>query len=251
MMRMPTWPKTFPPLTPEQERMRDDFLKLWHQILPRRFGRIERFNHGYPLRVGGEFRRTLEIGAGIGEHLEWERLTPEQEREYHCLELRENMSVEIRRRWPNVQTITGDCQKRLPFPDGFFDRVLAIHVLEHLPNLPAAVAEAYRVCDKRRGVFSVLIPCEGGLAYTLARRVSAQRIFEKMYRQPYRWYIEREHINRPAEILGVLSPFFQVTHRSFFPFRVPAIFCNLVIGLTLRPRATPLGATPLPLAAAA
>ncbi len=238
---MPTWPKIFPPLSPEQERIRDDFVKLWHQVLPR-YRAIERFNHRYPLRVGGAFRRTLEIGAGIGEHLEYERLTPQQEREYYCLELRENMSAEIRRRFPRVQTITGDCQRRLPFPDGFFDRVLAIHVLEHLPNLPAAVEEIYRVCDKQRGCFSVLIPCEGGLAYTLARRATAQRVFEKTYRQPYRWFIEREHLNRPAEILGVLRPFFEVANRRFFPFRIPAVFCNLVIGLTLRPRTAPQSA---------
>lgn len=235
---MHTWPKTFPPLSPQQEQIRDDFVKLWHQVLPR-YRAIERFNHRYPLRVGGTFRRTLEIGAGIGEHLEYEQLTPQQERDYYCLELRENMSAEIRRRFPRVQTITGDCQRRLPYPDGFFDRVLAIHVLEHLPNLPAAVEEVYRVCDKRRGVFSVVIPCEGGLAYTLARRATAQRVFEKTYKQPYRWFIEREHINVPEEILGVLSPYFEVAHRRFFPFRVPAVFCNLVIGLTLRPRALP------------
>jgi SAM-dependent methyltransferase len=237
-MPLHQWPKTFPPLTAEQERIRDDFMKYWHEVLPRRFGIVEKFNHLYPVRHAPEFRRTLEIGAGLGEHLEYERLTPEQEQNYHALELRENMSREIRRRFPRVQTITGDCQQRLPFPDGAFDRVLAIHVLEHLPNLPAAIAEVYRVCDKERGVFSVVIPCEGSLAYTLARRCSAQRLFERRYHQPYRWFIEREHINVPAEILGALEPYFTVGHRSFFPIPLPLLFCNLVIGLTLQPRKT-------------
>jgi hypothetical protein len=85
-------------------------------------------------------------------------------------------------------------------------------------------------------VFSVVIPCEGGLAYTLARRISAQRIFEKRYQQPYDWFIRREHLNVPAEILRELGTWFEVTHRSFFPLRVPAVFCNLCIGLTLRPK---------------
>jgi SAM-dependent methyltransferase len=235
-MALHQWPKTFPPLTAEQERIRDDFMHYWHEVLPRRFGVIDRFNHTYPVRHAGPFRRTLEIGAGIGEHLEYEKMTLEQERNYHALELRENMSREIRRRFPHVRTITGDCQERLPFEDGTFDRILAIHVLEHLPNLPAAVRELHRVCDKERGFFSVVIPCEGSPAYTLARRCSAQRIFEKRYRQPYRWFIEREHVNVPAEILGALAPYFTVAHRSFFPFPVPLEFCNLVIGLTLKPR---------------
>src|SRR5438477_9525897 len=102
------WPKTFPPLTPEQERIRDDFVKYWHEVLPRNFSVIDRFNHNYPVRkTPPGFRRTLEIGAGIGEHLEYEQLTPDQQREYYALELRENMSEEIRRRFPHVQTITG------------------------------------------------------------------------------------------------------------------------------------------------
>ena len=114
-------------------------------------------------------------------------------------------------------------------------------MLEHLPNLPAAVAELHRLCDKTRGVFSVVIPCEGGFAYSMARRVSAQRIFEKRYGKPYRWFIEREHVNRPHEILEELHPYFTVAHRRFFPFRfIPVVWCNLCIGLTLTPREQPL-----------
>lgn len=236
------WPKTFPALTPEQQRISDDFMKHWHEVLPNKFGRIDRFNHSYPVtHAPAAFRRTLEIGAGIGEHLRYEQLTPEQERAYHALELRENMSAAIRERFPQIQTVTGDCQAQLPHPDGYFDRILAIHVLEHLPDLPAAAREMYRLCDKQQGTFSIVIPCEGSLAYTLARRVSAQRIFEKRYRQPYKWFIEREHVNRPHEILEELAPYFTITHRRFFPFPfVPATWCNLVIGLTLKPRARTL-----------
>jgi len=120
-------------------------------------------------------------------------------------------------------------------PDGTFDRVVAVHVLEHLPDLPRAVAELHRVCAPG-GVLQAVIPCEGGLAYGLARRISAQRIFERRYRQPYRWFIEREHVNRPGEILEVLSERFEVTHRAFFPLLVPVVTVNLCLGLTLRPR---------------
>jgi hypothetical protein len=94
----------------------------------------------------------------------------------------------------------------------------------------------HRLCDANEGTFSVVLPCEGGLAYTLARRISAQRIFEKRYQQPYRWFIEREHINRPNEIFEELERCFHITHRAFFPLPLPLVFCNLCIGLTLRPR---------------
>ena len=231
------WPKTFPPLDEEQKRISDDFMRHWHEVLPRRFGRIEKFNHGYPVvHAPPNFRRTLEIGAGLGEHLEHEHLTAEQEQNYYAVELRANMTARLQERFPKIRAVTGDCQKRLDFPDGYFDRILAVHVLEHLPDLPAAVREMHRLCDKDAGVFSVLIPCEGSPAYTLARRISAQRIFEKRYKQSYRWFIEREHINKPHEILQELAPYFTIEHRSFYPLRVPLVFCNLVIGMTLRPR---------------
>jgi len=233
------WPKTFPPLTDEQQRISDDFMKHWHEVLPRRFGRIEKFNHGYPVKhAPANFLRTLEIGAGLGEHLEYERLTDEQECNYYAVELRPNMTAALKERFPRVNAITGDCQQRLDFAADYFDRVLAVHVLEHLPNLPAAVREVHRVCNKQSGLFSVVIPCEGSLAYTLARKISAQRIFEKRYQQSYKWFIEREHINRPREILEELSPYFRVESRSFFPLTLPLLFCNLAIGLTLRPRAS-------------
>lgn len=236
-MRRTIWPKVFAPLTCQQEQIRDDFMKYWHEVLPRRFGIIERFNHCYPLANRPEdWNRTLEIGAGMGEHIKYERLSVDRQSHYYALELRDNMSAELRLRFPNVQTITGDCQQRLPFADNFFDRVLAIHVLEHLPNLPAAVREIHRVCDKQRGVLSIVIPCEGSLAYHLARRVSAQRIFERRYQQPYQWFIEREHVNRPREIISELDPYFEVIGRKFFPLRLPVFFCNLVAGFTLRPR---------------
>ena len=236
-MQTTKWPKELPPLLDEQRRISDDFMHYWHEVLPRRFGLVERFNHGYPMVYAPDgFCRTLEIGAGLGEHLEYERLTPEQEASYYALELRANMASRLRERFPRIQILVGDCQERLEFPDGFFDRILAIHVLEHLPNLPAALREMYRLCDKQKGVFTVVIPCEGSLAYGLARRISAQRIFERRYGQPYDWFIRREHINRPAEILAELGLYFQIEHRAYFPLRVPFLSCNLCIGLTLLPR---------------
>jgi SAM-dependent methyltransferase len=232
------WPKALPPLSKEQQRISDDFMQHWHEVLPRRYKIVDDFNHRYPVRhAPKDFARTLEIGAGLGEHLEYEQLSPAQRREYVALELRPNMAQAIQKRFPEVQVAVADCQARLPFPDDHFDRVIAVHVLEHLSMLPAAVSEIFRVCNKEKGVLSVMIPCEGSFAYNLARRISAQRYFEKRYKQSYRWFIEREHLNRPAEIIYELQQYFSIKHRGFFPIPVPLTFCNLCIGLTLQPRA--------------
>src|SRR5437867_11700624 len=115
-MKAVVWPKVVPPLTPEQQAISDDFMRYWHEVLPRRYSLVEKFNHGYPLKHAPQgFVRTLEIGAGLGEHLEYERLTAQQERNYVALELREHMAAKLRQRYPSVQARIGDCQECLPF----------------------------------------------------------------------------------------------------------------------------------------
>jgi SAM-dependent methyltransferase len=237
-MQTAKWPKVLPALTPEQKRISDEFMKRWHEQLPSRYGILERFNHNFPVRHSHPgFRATIEIGAGLGEHLHYERLTPEQEGNYCAVELRENMAEEIRRRFPKVQAVTGDCQARLDFPDGHFDRYIAVHVLEHLPNLPACIREARRLLDKQRGQMLVVIPCEGSPAYSFARKISAERVYNRHFSGGYSWLISREHINRPHEILEELDPHFTVERKVFFPLPfLPFAFNNLCIGLSLKPR---------------
>lgn len=238
-MELNKWPKVFPPLTPEQQTINNDFVKYWHEVLAKsnRYRVIENFNHGYVIKhAPTDFLTTLEIGAGLGEHLKYENLSALQKKNYVALELRANMAERIQQLYPDVTTQVADCQETLPFPDGHFDRILAIHVLEHLPNLAAAVKEMHRLCKKSKGVFSVVIPCEGGFLYKLARRISAQRVFEHRYKQSYQWFIEREHLNKPAEIMSELKRYFHIKHRSFFPILFPFIHGNLCIGITLCPK---------------
>jgi trans-aconitate methyltransferase len=224
-------------LSAEQKRINDDFMAFWHEVLPHKYSLADRFGHRYVLGSrGAKFGRTFEVGAGLGEHLLYEKPSPEQEGQYVALNSRQNMIERLKARFPNIQAASGDCQSRLDFPDGFFERIIAINVLEHLPDLPGAVEEFYRLCAKPAGRVAVVIPCEGGLAYGLARRLSAQRIFERRYGCPCELFIGREHVNRPWEIYEELDRRFAVMERSFFPFPVPVEFCNLFIGLTLRPR---------------
>ncbi len=228
------WPKQLPVLTPEQTRIREDFVKFWHETLPRSsYSLVETFNQRYPLRNWRrKDARILEIGAGLGEHIAYERM---HNANYYALELRKDMAQQITKRFPEVTTIIGDIQQPLDFAPQYFDRVIAIHVLEHLPDLPAALNEVYRLL-RPDGRFDVVIPCEGGTTYTLARNISARRLFEKRYSMSYTWFVQSEHVNTPDEILTELKQRFIVNHSCYFPLLVPSIALNLVIGLRLSPR---------------
>ncbi len=223
------WPKQLPVLTPEQQAIREDFMCYWLEVLPRRYGLIERFNHQYPLaRRPTKQCRTLEVGAGSGAHLAYEDLTLQ---EYTALELREELAHQVSLKYPQVHVLVSDVQEGIEAPDRWFDRVIAIHVLEHLPNLPAALKEVKRVM-RPDGYFSVVIPCEGGGAYEMARKISGRRLFEKRYGCSYDWFVKSEHVNDVWELLDELERHFHITDKCYWPLRVPSVHLNLVIGLT-------------------
>jgi SAM-dependent methyltransferase len=228
------WPKELPDISPEQKRIADDFMGYWLSVLPHRYSMVENFNHKYPLRSLDSFPtdrkiRTVELGAGIGAHLHFE---PLDRQEYHCIELREALAARLRQSFPGVNAVAADCQKHLPYDDNFFDRAVVVHVLEHLPDLPAALDEVLRVL-KPGGLFSVVYPCDPGFAYEIARKISAEHLFRNRYKLPYRWLIRREHINSPQEIEFLLRQRFAAVEQSFFPLKVPVINFNLCIGMTV------------------
>jgi SAM-dependent methyltransferase len=229
------WPKVHPPLNAQQMEAREKFMGLWLQELPQKYGAIERFNH-----VGG-FRqavpqgcRTLEIGSGLGAHLQYEDLDRQT---YTANELRPELAERIKARFPKSHVLVGDVQAGLPAADASFDRILAVHVLEHLPRLPEALDEIDRLLAPG-GFFQVVIPCEGSFAYSLARRISAKRLFERNFKMPYGPIIASEHVNLAVEIESELSKRFDRTWRRFFPLAfLPLQDCNLVIASSWAKRA--------------
>ncbi|HEX5416779.1 MAG TPA: class I SAM-dependent methyltransferase [Chloroflexota bacterium] len=230
------WPKRPATLTREQEAIREDFMHFWHEELPKRYSAIERFNQGFPAgrrdEWAGRTIRTLEVGAGLGEHLAHEDLSFQ---EYTALELRATMAERIKQRYPDVRVLVGDVQERLAAEDGYFDRIVAVHVLDHLPDLPAALQEIRRVL-KPGGHLAAVIPCEGGIAYGIGRDLTSRRLFETRYRCSYDWFIRAEHVNTCAEILKELNKVFTVKQQHFWPFRIPVIHANAVVGLICTPR---------------
>ncbi|RME15483.1 MAG: class I SAM-dependent methyltransferase [Bdellovibrio sp.] len=230
------WPKKSPPLSEAQERAREGWMKYWHEVLPNRFGVIEQFNHGFPAQMHlknsrNQKVRTLEVGAGLGEHVSWENL---KNQEYYLFEYRKDWCDFLRQKYPHLNVVHGDIQKKTPFEDHFFDRIIAIHVLEHLPDLPRALDEVARIL-RPEGVLDIVLPCEGGWAYELARKLSSERMFKKKFKMEYRPIIKSEHVNTLPEILFALrEKGWQVERSKYFPLKIPLWSFNLCLGGRLK-----------------
>ena len=228
------WPKILPVLTDEQQRIRAEFMRTWLDVYPQKYSIFEEFSHRgiFKGRLLPSPCKTLEVGAGIGAHLRYEDLTVQQ---YHALELRQDFVDQMKKDFPGVIPVCGDIQTKVDFPDHYFDRIVSVHVLEHLPNLPAALREIKRLL-KPGGFGEFVLPCEGSLAYSLAREISAKRLFKKIYPGvSYDIFIKSEHVNTCQEILReIKEQGFHIEHMVSFPIPVPFIFCNLGIGIRCR-----------------
>ena len=224
---MVAWPKPRPQLTSEQRAIYEDWNKQFSGfVLGEKYERVNRFGHEFAATSFAPGLRTLEIGAGSGTHLSYET-----EGEYAAVERSAEVAALIPQR-DGLNVLVADCEQPLPYEDSSFDRVLAIHLLEHLYDLPGALSEVRRLL-RRGGLFSVVIPCEGGIGHSLGRRFSSKRLFEERYDVPYEWLIRYDHCNSAREVITELRKMFSIKRREFFPMRLPLVDVNLIIGLEL------------------
>jgi SAM-dependent methyltransferase len=220
------WPKQRPVLSEEQLKLMHSWYEYWLPIVNNSFGLVSKFNHRFPFRSASRSLKTLEIGIGEGSHL---RL--EQSENYFGVD----RDVALIRHHTNIAAADADIG--LPFRTSSFDRVLAIHVLEHLANLPSALQEIRRIM-KPGGLFSAVVPCEGGWAYTLGRNLTSRRIFERKFGKKFDWMMAYDHVNNVQEVLTEIRKKFCVERIAYFPMRLPSVHMNLIIGLELRPLQT-------------
>ena len=118
---------------------------------------------------------------------------------------------------------------------GLQDNTLYYYRLKVQTALDAGIDKRPEVIeDLRNNRIQLAVPPPPNTGYLVERKVvdpAVERIFKRRYKQPYDWFIRREHINSPSEIISVLERHFTIRERSFFPFPVPIKDINLCIGL--------------------
>lgn len=113
-------------------------------------------------------------------------------------------------------------------PEDVYDRILSVAVLEHLEDLPGEIARAALQLAPG-GIFQAGIPCEGGLLWGLAWRLSTGVSFRLRNKLPYKPLMRHEHINAAREIEALVRHFFErVTVRRFpLPGRHLSVYAYL------------------------
>lgn len=163
-------------MAPESlSRIKDDCVRRFsrHEIWPTFFERrYLEFVSYHELLKPYRMDRVLEIGCGLGygaallSRVAGQVTATDLESESpgdHAIGLGRTRQFLSELGIGNV-SVVGASAEKLPFPDGSFDLVFSSHVLEHVPDQPAALAEIHRVLAPG-GVFFCVTPSRSERAY--------------------------------------------------------------------------------------
>ena len=189
------------------------FLKKSHEWAESAFGPDRHFPH------------VLEVGAGTGLHIRYVRHSFD---EYMLTDLNPPLIDRLRladsARRGKVSVRIEDATD-LSFADDAFDRVIATHVLEHLPRPQVVLREWVRVL-KPGGVLTLILPCDPGLMWRLGRTLIARPKFAKAAFL-YDYWMAREHINPINNLVAFVRHYFPDLRVQWLPMRLPSIDLNL------------------------
>ena len=155
-------------------------------------GRMWRFIHRKMEKPfdGQFYPRILEVGAGNGEHFGAVKCEYD---EYIATDIRIELLIKNLPKKHKIKIMAADAEK-LPFQDGYFDRVIISCVLPHLNSPISAIEELFRV-TKKGGKITIYVPCEPGLVLRLIRFFTTTPKAKKMKIKNIKLIHFKEHRN--------------------------------------------------------
>lgn len=168
--------------------------------------------------------KVLELGAGTLAHLPFVRHSFDQ---YIASDFDELVVARAREQvLPDRVELKVLDGAALPFDDSTFDRLIATHVLEHVPAPHLALEEWIRVL-KPGGTLSLILPCDPGMAWRLGRYFGPRKQAQNAG-LPYDYYMAREHVNSIFSLHQILSYHFPDRDVTWWPSRIPLADINLI-----------------------
>ena len=198
-----------------QKTLSGSFLQKGHYLLEKTLPRVAPMDH------------VVEVGAGSGHHFPYVNKTIQR---YTMTDKSEEMLDIARGKFASdidsdFLCIEKQDATRLSYPNHSFDRLIATHVLEHLPN-PVSVLEQWDRVVKPGGIISILLPCDPGMLWRLGRHFGPRRNARK-HGLEYDYLQASEHINPIFNLVVFIRHHFEAIRESWYPARVPMPDLNL------------------------
>ncbi len=177
-------------------------------------------------RVDG-LQTILEVGAGSGHHFPYVKAGFSK---YVMTDGSPEMLAIAREKFAQqtasgIMVIEQRDATRLDYPDASVDRLIATHVLEHLPN-PVNVLREWNRVVRPGGVISIVLPCDPGLLWRLGRHLGPRRNAQRLG-LAYDYLQAAEHINSIFNLTVFIRHHFEHITESWYPARVAVPDLNL------------------------
>lgn len=195
-------------------------------------GTVMRTSHALVEKPFGpeiRFDTVLEVGAGSGVHLEHIRHAFDR---YLLTDASTDMIEEMKNASndPRID-IAAENAGALSCPDNHVDRLIACHVLEHIPEPHKILEEWYRVI-KPGGVLSIVLPCDPGLLWRIGRNFGP-RATAKKNGLDYDYVMAREHVNPINNLVALIQYHFDDIDEIWWPSRIPIGDVNLIYAVNI------------------
>lgn len=177
-----------------------------------------------PLGPRVHLPRVVEVGAGTGIHFNYIRHTFS---EYVMTDSSNEMLDAARRRHKGrkIPGLKFEIQNaaKLTWADETADRLIAAHVLEHVPSPHLLLDEWWRVI-KPGGVLSLVLPCDPGVLWRVGRSMGPRsRATKNGY--AYDYVMALEHINAITNLRAIIA-------YKFGEHRKKSVWWPIGIGIT-------------------
>jgi SAM-dependent methyltransferase len=173
----------------------------------------------------------LEIGGGAMSHFDW--INAEQMKSYTVsdkMRLYQKKMDALRTRLPSGATLVlhdFEADSMLLSLSGPYTRIIASHVLEHIPDAEAAITK-WNALLSPDGIISIALPCDPGWAWQLGRLIAFKGLETGLTLTEYDLVASREHVNSVQRILQIVRYYYRRLSIRWFPMIVPVVDFNLV-----------------------
>ncbi len=222
-----SYPRTRPPLGEQHARIYAQEYKKTRGSDKPLMSRVSSGVSGWMHRKvaeGAGSGSVLEIGAGTLNHLPYEGTLAA----YDIVEPFTYLFEDHPQR-ASLRAIFADIRE-VP-AESRYARIISIAALEHLTELPAALARSGLLLEEG-GRFQAGIPSEGGFLWGLTWRCSTGLAYYLRNRISYAPLMRHEHINDAAEIIALARHFFGDVRLEYFP--LPGLHTSLFVYLDCR-----------------